>query len=177
MSGGDGGTVRSDLTGGDYELIDHMTVKPNPDYWILYIWKQLIGDKLYQSVLTSDDSNVRVFAYSLKGSDSDESSFVLTAINFDMENSARINVDFMTDSKGKGLGLKKSGVDYECAAYYIKPKGNTIQTRMIYVNDVLMEYENGVFPQIESVSANADYIELDAARLGFFVFTPSSASA
>eukprot|EP01084_Bolivina_argentea_P193304 331661_1 len=44
-------SLRSDLTGGDYELIDHHTFEPNPDYWILYIWKQLIGDALYFSDL------------------------------------------------------------------------------------------------------------------------------
>ena len=168
------GTIRSDLTGGDYELIDHLTFKPNPDYWILYIWNQLIGDKLYESNLNPANSNVRVFAYALKGDDSG-ASFVLTAINFDMKNSARINVHFETSTDNNGLiTLKKNGVEYDCEAYYIKPKGNSIQTRMIYVNDVLMEYENGVFPQITSVSANADSIELDAARLGFFVFKPST---
>eukprot|EP01084_Bolivina_argentea_P193303 331660_1 len=50
-------TWRSDLIGGDYELIDHKTFEPNPDYWILYIWKQLIGDALYFSVLKGSPNN------------------------------------------------------------------------------------------------------------------------
>ena len=154
------GTIRSDLTGGDYELIDHITFEPNPDYWILYVWKQLIGDKLYYSTLLPSDGNVRVFGFSLKN---DENSIVLAAINFDMQNSAMINVEIETNGGNSN--------NYNCVAYYIKPKGNTIQSRMIYVNDVLMQYQNGVFPQIESVTANADYITLDPARIAFLVYT------
>ena len=59
------------MTGGDYELIDHITFEPNPDYWILYMWKQLIGDKLCYFTLMA-------FGFSLKN---DENSIVLAAIN------------------------------------------------------------------------------------------------
>eukprot|EP01084_Bolivina_argentea_P146951 257187_1 len=59
LTAGDGNTMRSDLSGGNYELIDHMTVLPNPDYWILYIWKQLIGDALYKSNIKPFSGNVR----------------------------------------------------------------------------------------------------------------------
>lgn len=35
--------IRQDLIGGNYDLIDHHTLTPNPSYWIAFIWRKLVG--------------------------------------------------------------------------------------------------------------------------------------
>ena len=43
---------------------------------------------------------------------------------------------------------------------------------MIYVNNVLMEYNDGKFPTLTSVSGNGKSITLDPARIAFVQLTP-----
>lgn len=40
---------RQTLMGGDYELIDKKTFTPNPDYWLLLLWRQVSGDSALKS--------------------------------------------------------------------------------------------------------------------------------
>jgi len=39
--------VRQALVGGDYGLIDRLALKPRPDYWVSWLWRQLMGRKVY----------------------------------------------------------------------------------------------------------------------------------
>ncbi len=51
--------MRSDLIGGDYELINHKNFIANPDYWILYLFKMFVKNKVYKSnVFNSNIGNV-----------------------------------------------------------------------------------------------------------------------
>eukprot|EP01084_Bolivina_argentea_P051103 93987_1 len=158
LTNGDVGTIRSDLMGGDYELIDHMTVRPNPDYWILYIWKQLIGNALYSSSV-SPNQNVRGFAFRSKKS---SNNIVLALINFDLKNSANINIV-----------VNGTSTTYQSDEYYLKPNGTELNSRMINVNDVLMEYKPpGTFPTLKSVKGNGKSIQLSPARIAFVELSP-----
>ena len=137
--------------------------------------KYSVKHKMYQLELNlmnvSQNDNVRVFGFNGKEDKDKDQSVVLIAINYDMNNAAKImvNINGMDGSK------------YNCQGYYITPADNNdnidsgndssnIKTRLIYVNQVLMAYKDGKFPNIEPVSVSNGYIELDPARLGFFVF-------
>lgn len=39
--------IRQSLVGGDYGMIDRLTLKPRPDYWLSWLWKQLMGQQVY----------------------------------------------------------------------------------------------------------------------------------
>lgn len=39
--------VRQSLIGGDYSLVDRLTLKPKPDYWVSWLWGQLMGTHVY----------------------------------------------------------------------------------------------------------------------------------
>eukprot|EP01083_Nonionella_stella_P205692 748791_1 len=80
------GTMRSDLIGGDYELINHETFLPHPDYWILYLFKMFVGEKLYTGY---GNGNFRAFAFN--GVKSNQ--VVLALINFDLKNNAVVTFD------------------------------------------------------------------------------------
>jgi len=43
---------RQSLLGGHYELIDHISLLPNPDYWVAYIWKNLVGRRAIGPILS-----------------------------------------------------------------------------------------------------------------------------
>lgn len=53
--------VRQTFYGGNYGLIDTTTLDPNPDYWMSYIYKILVGQSVF-SVQTNDDY-VRMYAH------------------------------------------------------------------------------------------------------------------
>ena len=43
---------RQSLLGGHYELISHETMVPNPDYWVAYLWKNLVGTKAVGPIIS-----------------------------------------------------------------------------------------------------------------------------
>lgn len=53
--------VRQSLIGGDYGLIDRLTLKPRPDYWLSWLWTQLMGRKVFHCQHTN--KHLRVYCH------------------------------------------------------------------------------------------------------------------
>ena len=53
--------VRQALIGGDYGLIDRFTLKPRPDYWVSWIWQQMMGKTVYAA--ETNDPYVRAYLH------------------------------------------------------------------------------------------------------------------
>lgn len=53
--------VRHSLVGGDYGLIDRLSLKPRPDYWVSWLWTRLMGKKVY--AVSSSDPRVRAYLH------------------------------------------------------------------------------------------------------------------
>lgn len=53
--------VRQSLIGGDYGMIDRLTLKPRPDYWISWLWVQMMGEETY--LLPSPTPELRVYCH------------------------------------------------------------------------------------------------------------------
>jgi heparanase 1 len=43
---------RQSLLGGHYELVGHENMVPNPDYWVAYLWKELVGTMAVGPILS-----------------------------------------------------------------------------------------------------------------------------
>ncbi|MBJ7539351.1 glycoside hydrolase [Marinomonas transparens] len=56
--------VRQSLIGGDYALINRKTLKPNPDYWVSWLWGKLMGEEVFD--IQSNDPFVQVYCHSAK---------------------------------------------------------------------------------------------------------------
>lgn len=56
--------VRQSLIGGDYALINRQTLKPNPDYWVSWLWGKLMGTDVYD--VQSNDPFVQIYCHSAK---------------------------------------------------------------------------------------------------------------
>lgn len=67
--------IRQSLIGGDYGMIDRLTLKPRPDYWLSWAWKQLMGRDVYQ--VECAHHMVRTYCHSRANGDGK----VLLAIN------------------------------------------------------------------------------------------------
>lgn len=67
--------VRQSLVGGDYGMIDRLTLKPRPDYWVSWLWNNLMGQKVY--AIDSQSPYLRCYLHSAKS----HSGLVLLLIN------------------------------------------------------------------------------------------------
>jgi len=56
--------VRQSLIGGDYALINRQNLKPNPDYWISWLWGKLMGERVFD--VQSNDPFVQIYCHSAK---------------------------------------------------------------------------------------------------------------
>ncbi|WAJ70400.1 glycoside hydrolase [Catenovulum adriaticum] len=53
--------IRQSLIGGDYGLISRVTLKPRPDYWVSWLWNQLMGEQVFE--ISSSDSRIRAYCH------------------------------------------------------------------------------------------------------------------
>lgn len=67
--------VRQSLLGGDYGMIARLTLKPRPDYWVSWLWGQLMGEQVF--AVDSSSRWLRSYLHSAKS----ESGQVLLLIN------------------------------------------------------------------------------------------------
>ena len=67
--------VRQSLVGGDYGLVDRLTLKPRPDYWVSWLWNNLMGSTVY--TIDSPTPYLRCYLHSAKTG----SGFTLLLIN------------------------------------------------------------------------------------------------
>ena len=53
---------RQDFIGADYGLVNYTTFEPSPDYWLLLLWKRLVGQKVL-SVDQPLEATTRAYAF------------------------------------------------------------------------------------------------------------------
>ncbi|TXS95368.1 glycoside hydrolase [Parahaliea maris] len=53
--------VRQALIGGDYGMIDRLTLKPRPDYWVSWLWQRLMGQRVFR--VRSSDPYLRAYLH------------------------------------------------------------------------------------------------------------------
>lgn len=59
---------RQSLLGGHYEPISHETLIPNPDYWVAYLWKRLVGQKAIGPIISPQrKDSVKLSSYQTFG--------------------------------------------------------------------------------------------------------------
>ena len=116
----------------------------------------IIGHKMNKSAISSASSNnIRGYVYS----GLQDGELVIVLMKYDLNYAADVNI-IIDGETGK----------YSFDEYYLKPEDkNTLQSRMIYVNDELMEYNNGKFPVLQSVKGNGMNVTIDPARIVFVV--------
>lgn len=130
--------VRQSLVGGDYGLIQRQTLRPNPDYWVCWLWGKLMGTDVYE--VQSNDPYVQTYCHSAKK----EGKCTLLMIN--MSSSPKV-------VHCHGFGLKKKR--FELTA-------DSLTSRKIRINGVRPKFNNGNiklrdFPKLSKLNLLSPY--------------------
>lgn len=80
--------VRQSMTGMNYGLLREDDLFPRPDYWNSLLWKQLMGQKVYE-VEKSEKKKLRAYAHATEGR---EGHVTLLLINLDHEKNAEVTL-------------------------------------------------------------------------------------
>lgn len=104
--------IRQSLIGGDYGMIDRITLKPRPDYWVSWLWARLMGEQAY--AITGDNPDLRIYAHQSRDS-SDLWLLLINIANAHLEInapqfSAPSEIYSLTASKLTARKLKINGV-------------------------------------------------------------------
>ncbi|WP_083915313.1 glycoside hydrolase [Gilvimarinus chinensis] len=111
--------VRQSLIGGDYGLIDRLTLKPRPDYWLSWLWVRLMGTQVYQSY--HSDKHLRVYCH--RHPDGDK--LTLMIINL----------------KPRGIRVNVNLPGERCEHYTLTAKRLT--SRKVYINQMRPKFKKG----------------------------------
>lgn len=103
--------VRQSLIGGDYGLIDRLTLKPRPDYWLSWLWVRLMGRRVYRCY--HSDKHLRVYCHSHP----EKPGRTLLIINL----------------RPRGVNINVEGLSEPSATYTLAAKRLT--SRKVFIND------------------------------------------
>ena len=114
--------VRQSLIGGDYSLVDRLTLKPKPDYWVSWLWGQLMGTHVYH--IPNTDNYIRIYCHSsVRQPDQDHNKIHKTLLIINMSSKmAHINVDIDTCVTHKYAITAKDLTSKKLRINGIKPK-------------------------------------------------------
>lgn len=113
--------IRQSLIGGDYGLIDRLTLKPRPDYWLSWLWKQLMGEQVY--VIECAHHMLRCYCHSYATGEGK----VLMVVNL----------------SGKRIHLAASGMGVLVAQWTVTAK--RLKSRRLRINGLKVRYQRGDF--------------------------------
>jgi heparanase 1 len=58
--------VRQTLSGSDYGLVDDRTLAPNPSYWASWLWRRLMGKRVFAASIDPPAPALRAYAHCLR---------------------------------------------------------------------------------------------------------------
>lgn len=142
---------RQALLGGYYELISHETLIPNPDYWVAYLWKTIVGSKAIGPIHSPQradslklSSQFTFGCCERPGRDSvlihsfcakSHGDVVFVVINISESKAIKLNVP---------MGEKRT-------EYLLSPNKDGYESREVLLNGRLMSIENGLVPEVRGI--------------------------
>lgn len=137
--------LRQTLTGGYYGLINNTNNEiflPNPDYYVLYLWRQFIGDQLFQSSFSTNNKNPSfVTGYAFNGKIDGE--IVIILINFSFDTRINVKLDFQNDTFNNYQEYHFNG---------------PLNSSITYLNGQALQYENGKLPVLNPQTGNGNVV-------------------
>lgn len=138
--------IRQSLIGGDYALINRSTLKPNPDYWISWLWGKLMGEDVF--AVQSNDPFVQTYCHSAKK----DGKCTLLIINM----SAKLKI-----MNCQGFGSKKKR--FEITA-------DSLTSKKVRINGIKPKFNKGQvalkdFPKLSKLNLVSPY------SINFWCFT------
>ncbi|NHN36943.1 glycoside hydrolase [Pseudomaricurvus alcaniphilus] len=127
--------VRQSLIGGDYGMINRLTLKPRPDYWVSWLWGQLMGEAVYG--VSNSHPDLRVYCHQHKHS----SDLVLLIIN---TSCALVSIDLQSFGRPAMWGGADRGGASSASTVQVQ------QSYSLYANKLTAKrvFINGVRPRL-----------------------------
>jgi heparanase len=129
--------ARQAFVGGYYELVDHVAMIPNPDYWTALVWKRTMGAGVLNASSSSHD--VLAWAHCAEGSGSNNrgnqpggvigATFAL--INLSADSAATLTFS------GVGASVPRN-------EYLLTPVDGVSNARAVLLNGAPLTFEQGV---------------------------------
>ena len=118
--------VRQSLIGGDYSLVDRLTLKPKPDYWVSWLWGQLMGTHVYH--VPNSDNYLRIYCHSsVRQPDQDHSKTHKTLLIINMSSkTTRITFDSEV-----------------CVTHKYEMTAKELTAKKIRINDIKPKFKKG----------------------------------
>lgn len=140
--------IRQSLIGGEYGMVDRLTLKPRPDYWLSWLWKQLMGIEVF----AVDNSHHMLRAYCHNAAHREGKTLCL--INL----SARV------------LQLQCNGFGRLTEQYVLTAK--RLQSKKVRINKLKARFQKGRF-DLQSFAATTHSNTLPGHSISFWVFEPN----
>ena len=145
---------RQALIGGYYELISHETMKPNPDYFVAYLWKHIVGTKAIGPIRSSSQrqdspklSSQYTFGCCNKPGKDQLLIHAFCAINKSDEDGDMV---FIVINISKSTPFKLSiPMGDNRTEYVLTPNENGYRSRKVLLNDTIMKMKNGKLSAID----------------------------
>ncbi|XP_052102579.1 heparanase-like [Mytilus californianus] len=105
--------VRQTFYGGSYGLIDTKTSNPNPDFWLSYLYKKLVGRSVFNVTMDDNKGYVRMYTHCTNTlrSDYKPGSITVYGMNLRPEPTTVVFTQFKPDVKLHLYLLEPVGVD------------------------------------------------------------------
>lgn len=137
----DGIVFHNTLASSDYGLLDRRTFEPRPNYWLLYVWKRLIGDAVYE---TGEEGHVWAFARK-----DGKPGYVYVVVN-------NSETEPLPVRGPKGLLVHRL-------------HAGKLRSRQILLNGkILQRGADGKFPDLVPEASESGTVALGPAEVGFF---------
>ncbi len=139
--------IRQSLIGGDYGLINRLTLKPRPDYWLSWLWKQLMGEQVF--AVASPHHMLRCYCHSTPGG----TGKTLLLINL----------------SGRAMQVQPSGFGIPLRQYSLTAK--KLRSKKIRINGKKARYNGGAFRLDDFPSAPLTQ-EIPPHSIHFWLYNP-----
>ncbi|XP_022100509.1 heparanase-like [Acanthaster planci] len=174
-----GVVLRQAYYGGHYTMLDLENLDPKPDYWIAYIYKQLVGPRVLHAEITrvptprngerADENYVRVYAHCTPTNRSGYDAGAVTLIVLNMHKTESANITLMQKLEGQMTDQ-----------YLLTPHGPEGMTSLeVSLNGQLLQLRNStILPKIEPIPLKGGRpILLPPLSYGFYVVAKANARA
>merc|ERR1712187_421327 len=95
---GHSGYCRHTLIGGNYGLLDTLTLEPNPDFYSTLLWQKVMGKRVLKVDKRRPSSpNLRAYAHCTRGAS--DGSVSLLLINLDRDQAIKTTYNFSVASR------------------------------------------------------------------------------
>ncbi len=141
--------IRQSLVGGDYGLLERLTLKPRPDYWLSWLWQQLMGQEVFS--VTSPHAQLRVYCHSLAGSAAGRCLLL-------------INVSAKPCHAVLSGGCQALVVDKQ---YTVTAK--KITSKKLQINGIKARLQKGQLPSLDRFSTDTLSLVIPAHAIAFWV--------